>query len=113
MSVHSERLATPNDPKLSDGGGWRGPCMAGGKAAAETRAVTAVAVRLQLMVRRITRLLLSRRWRLFLQRIMNVFDHKTTPNNPNPNRRRHETNQRLSGSDSVSGSGHYFARRMA
>ena len=36
---------TPNDPKLSDGGGWRGPCMAGGKAAAEARAVTAVAVR--------------------------------------------------------------------
>ena len=38
-------VATPNDPKLSDGGGWRGPCMAGGKAAAEARAVTAVAVR--------------------------------------------------------------------
>ena len=36
---------TPNDPKLSDGGGWRGPCMAGGKVAAEARAVTAVAVR--------------------------------------------------------------------
>ena len=35
----------PNDPKLSDGGGWRGPCMVGGKAAAEARAVTAVAVR--------------------------------------------------------------------
>ena len=40
-----KRVATPNDPKLSDGGGWRGPCMAGGKAAAEARAVTAVAVR--------------------------------------------------------------------
>ena len=38
-------MKTPNDPKLSDGGGWRGPCMAGGKAAAEARAVTAVAVR--------------------------------------------------------------------
>ena len=37
--------ATPNDPKLSDGGGWRGPCMVGGKAAAEARAVTAGAVR--------------------------------------------------------------------
>jgi len=37
------RLTT--DPKLSDGGGWRGPCMAGGKAAAEARAVTAVVVR--------------------------------------------------------------------
>ena len=36
---------SPNDPKLSDGGGWRGPCMAGGKAAAEARAVTAGAVR--------------------------------------------------------------------
>ena len=36
---------TPNDHKLSDGGGWRGPCMAGGKAAAEARAVTAGAVR--------------------------------------------------------------------
>ena len=31
--------------ELSDGGGWRGPCMAGGKAAAEARAVTAGAVR--------------------------------------------------------------------
>ena len=38
-------IETANDPKLSDGGGWRGPCMAGGKAAAEARAVTAVAVR--------------------------------------------------------------------
>ena len=37
-------MGWPNDPKLSDGGGWRGPCMAGGKAAAEARAVTAVAV---------------------------------------------------------------------
>ena len=35
----------PNDLKLSDGRGWRGPCMAGGKAAAEARAVTAGAVR--------------------------------------------------------------------
>ena len=35
----------PNDPKLSDGGGWRDPCMVGGKAAAEARAVTAGAVR--------------------------------------------------------------------
>jgi len=39
------RVMPPNDPKLSDGGGWRGPCMVGGKAAAEARAVTAVAVR--------------------------------------------------------------------
>ena len=40
-----QQADSPNDPKLSDGGGWRGPCMAGGKAAAEARAVTAVAVR--------------------------------------------------------------------
>ena len=38
-------MKTPNDPKLSDGGGWRGPCLVGGKAAAEARAVTAGAVR--------------------------------------------------------------------
>jgi hypothetical protein len=38
-------VAWANDPKLSDGGGWRGPCMAGGKVAAEARAVTAGAVR--------------------------------------------------------------------
>ena len=35
----------PNDPKLSDGRGWRGPCMAGGKVAAEAGAVTAAPVR--------------------------------------------------------------------
>ena len=45
LSLLGTRVATPNDPKLSDGGGWRGPCMAGGKAAAEARAVTAGAVR--------------------------------------------------------------------
>jgi hypothetical protein len=52
MGIHQRRIvdkegfiAMPNDPKLSDGGGWRGPCMAGGKVAAEARAVTAVAVR--------------------------------------------------------------------
>ena len=39
------REETPNDPKLSDGRGWRGPCMVGGKAAAEARAVTATPVR--------------------------------------------------------------------
>ena len=43
--LKEKRAKSPNDPKLSDGGGWRGPCMAGGKAAAEARAVTAVAVR--------------------------------------------------------------------
>ena len=36
---------SPNENKISDGGGWRGPCMADGKAAAEARAVTAGAVR--------------------------------------------------------------------
>ena len=45
LGFHTMRAKSPNDPKLSDGGGWRGPCMAGGKAAAEARAVTAVAVR--------------------------------------------------------------------
>ena len=40
-----KRAHASNDPKLSDGGGCRGPCMAGGKAAAEARALAAVAVR--------------------------------------------------------------------
>ena len=44
-SLLDDACKSPNDPKLSDGGGWRGPCMVGGKAAAEARAVTAVAVR--------------------------------------------------------------------
>ena len=39
------RVATPNDPKLSDGGVRRGTCMVGGKAAAEAGAVTHGAVR--------------------------------------------------------------------
>ena len=38
-------VATPNEPKLSDGPGWRGPCLAEGKVAAEARAVTARPVR--------------------------------------------------------------------
>jgi hypothetical protein len=37
--------AAANDPKLSDGGGWRAGCTAGGKAAAEAASVTAGAVR--------------------------------------------------------------------
>ena len=37
------RVAAPNDPKLSDGGGRRGTCMAGGMAAVEAGAVTHVA----------------------------------------------------------------------
>ena len=37
-------LATPNDPKLSDGGGWRAGCTVGGKAAAEAAAVTCTPV---------------------------------------------------------------------
>ena len=43
--IERTRAESPNDPKLSDGGGWRGPCMVGGKAVAEARAVTAVAAR--------------------------------------------------------------------
>ena len=39
------RRATPNDPKLSDGGVRRGTCMVGGKAAVEAGAVTHGAVR--------------------------------------------------------------------
>ncbi len=40
--VHRMRVATPNDPKLSDGGGWRDGCVGeGGRAAG----VTAGAVR--------------------------------------------------------------------
>ena len=39
------REETPNDPKLSDGRGWRDRCMAGGKEAAEAAGVTAGAVR--------------------------------------------------------------------
>jgi hypothetical protein len=37
--------ATPNDSKLSDRGGWRGPCMAGATRRPESGAVTAGAVR--------------------------------------------------------------------
>ena len=39
------REVAPNDPKLSDGGGWRAGCMVGGKVAAEAASVTAGAVR--------------------------------------------------------------------
>ena len=35
----------PNDPKLSDGGGWRGGCAVGERRRQEAAAVTAVAVR--------------------------------------------------------------------
>ena len=38
-------VKAPNDPKLSDGGGWRAGCTVGGKAAAEAASVTAGAVR--------------------------------------------------------------------
>ena len=42
----SERAKSPNDPKLSDGRGWRGPCMVGGEGGGpEARAVTATPVR--------------------------------------------------------------------
>lgn len=43
--VHTEREEVPNDPKLSDCGGWRAGCTVGGKAAAEAASVTAGAVR--------------------------------------------------------------------
>ena len=45
MLRHSVRVATSNDLKLSDCGGWRAGCMVGGKAAAEAASVTAGAVR--------------------------------------------------------------------
>jgi len=44
-SVPRETRTTPNDPKLSDCGGRRGSCMAGGKAAVEAATVTPGAVR--------------------------------------------------------------------
>jgi len=44
-SFTREASETPNDPKLSDCGGRRGSCMAGGKAAAEAATVTPGAVR--------------------------------------------------------------------
>ena len=43
--VEIMRLRSHIDPKLSDGGGWRAGCTAGGKAAAEAASVTAGAVR--------------------------------------------------------------------
>ena len=43
--MNTTRVATPNDPKLSDRGARRGTCMVGGKAAAEAGAVTCGAVR--------------------------------------------------------------------
>ena len=45
VAFHSECAKAPNDPKLSDCGGRRGCCMAGGKAAAEAATVTPGAVR--------------------------------------------------------------------
>ena len=40
--VHGRREKTPNDPKLSYGPRWRGPCMAGGEGGGqEAGAVTA------------------------------------------------------------------------
>ena len=43
--IHSTGERKPNDPKLSDGRGWRDRCMAGGKGAAEAAGVTAALVR--------------------------------------------------------------------
>ena len=39
------RRATPNDPKLSDGGGWRDGCAVGERRRQEAASVTAGAVR--------------------------------------------------------------------
>ena len=46
FDVHFVKLlATANDPNVSDGGGWRGLCMVGGKAGAEGAGVTVAPVR--------------------------------------------------------------------
>ena len=44
IAFHGTCTKSPNDPKLSDGGGWRGPCMAGGKAAVEAGAVRSAGI---------------------------------------------------------------------
>ena len=44
-SDHRKRVATPNDPKLSDGGGWRVGCTVGERRRPEAAGVTAGAVR--------------------------------------------------------------------
>ena len=38
-------MMPPNDPKLSDGRGWRGPCAGGERRRQEAGAVTAAPVR--------------------------------------------------------------------
>ena len=43
--IYGTRVATPNDPKLSDGGGWRAGCMVAERRRVEAASVTAVAVR--------------------------------------------------------------------
>ena len=43
--VHGMRVATPNDPKLSDGRGWRGPGGGGERRRLEAAGVTAAPVR--------------------------------------------------------------------
>ena len=55
-SNHRENVATPNDPKLSDGGGLAQPVHGGGKAAAEAPAVTDRSRSLQRMVRPIEKM---------------------------------------------------------
>ncbi len=42
---HKVGVATPNDPKLSDGGGWRAGCTVGARRRPEAASVTAGAVR--------------------------------------------------------------------
>ena len=43
--LNTTRVATPNDPKLSDGRGWRDRCVAGARRRQEAAGVTAAPVR--------------------------------------------------------------------
>ena len=45
LSLLGTRVATPNDPKLSDGEGWRAGCVVGERRRQEAASVTAGAVR--------------------------------------------------------------------
>ena len=56
MNQEQNTRRTPNDPKLSDGGGLARPLHGGGKAAAEAAGVTARSRSLQRLVRRCGRL---------------------------------------------------------
>ena len=43
--IHEKRVETPNDPKLSDGRGWRDRCVVGERRRQEAAGVTAAPVR--------------------------------------------------------------------